>query len=70
MNGDAASTTANNRIFNFSKKCNPRSNFRYLWLAVNYGTGVVAVTGNVIYGMRTARRRGTSQYFGSGTTGS
>ncbi len=66
VNGEAASTIANNRIFNFSKKCNPQSDFRYLSLAVNYGTGVVTVTGNVIYGIGTARGRGTGQYFTAG----
>ncbi len=66
VNGDAASTIANNRIFNFSKKCNPQSDFRYMSLAVNYGMGVVTVTGNVIYGIGTARGRGTGQYFTAG----
>ena len=66
VNGGAASTIANNRIFNFSKKGNPQSDFRYLSLAVNYGTGAVTVTGNVIYGIGTARGRGTGQYFTAG----
>jgi len=63
VNGGAASTIANNRIFNLSKKCNPESEFRYISLATNYGTGVVVVTGNVLHGIGTARGRGTGQYF-------
>jgi hypothetical protein len=63
VNGGAASTIANNRIFNLSKKCNLEPDFRYVSLGANYGTGVVVVTGNVVHGIGTARGRGTGQYF-------
>lgn len=64
VQGDAASTIANNRIFNFDGEKQPDSSYRYLSISANYGTGVVSVTGNVIRGAGTPR--GTGLYYLAG----
>jgi hypothetical protein len=61
VQGDAASTIANNRIFNFGLEQEPGSLYRYLSLSVNYGAGVVVVSGNAIRGAGTPR--GTGLYY-------
>lgn len=55
VQGGAASTIANNRIFNFGGEKQTGSSYRYLSLSVNYGTGLVVVTGNAIRGAGTPR---------------
>jgi hypothetical protein len=50
VQGGAASTISNNRIFNLSGKNNPASSYHFLAITVNYGTGVVSVSGNTIRG--------------------
>ncbi|NOZ23626.1 MAG: right-handed parallel beta-helix repeat-containing protein [Planctomycetes bacterium] len=59
IQGDAASTIANNRIFNFKLRKNPEngsaSTYRYIALLANYKTGMVSVTGNAIRGAGTDR---------------
>jgi hypothetical protein len=64
VQGDAASTIAHNRIFNFGGEKNAGSNYRYLALSVTYGTGMVIVTGNAIRGAGTPR--GTGLYYTAG----
>jgi len=58
VQGDAASTIANNRIFGFGGEKQEQSQYRYLALSVNYGTGLVVVTGNAIRGAGTTRSVG------------
>lgn len=50
LQGGTASTIHGNRIFNFGGEKGPDSAYRYLAVSVNYGTGVVSVTGNAIRG--------------------
>jgi hypothetical protein len=67
VQGGAASTISNNRIFNFGINGpgkNPASNYYYLATTVNYETGALAVTGNTIRGMGFARETGL--YFTGG----
>ena len=61
VQGGAASTIANNRIFNFGGEKEPGSIYRYLSVSVNYGKGMVIVTGNAIRGAGTPR--GTGLYY-------
>ncbi|OGV69855.1 MAG: hypothetical protein A3K19_29015 [Lentisphaerae bacterium RIFOXYB12_FULL_65_16] len=61
VQGGAASTIGNNRIFNFGGEKEPDSIYRYLAVSVKYGTGVVTVTGNAIRGAGTPR--GTGLYY-------
>lgn len=61
VQGGAASTIAGNRIFNFGGEKQADSTYRYLSVSVNYGTGVVSVTGNAIRGAGTPR--GTGLYY-------
>jgi len=63
VNNGGGSTIAGNRIFNFSKRCNPASDFRYLSLEINHGTGTVVVTGNTMQGTGSARGYGIGEYF-------
>jgi hypothetical protein len=58
VQGGAASTIAHNRISNFGGEKQPDSEYRYLAVTVNYGTGVVSVTGNAIRGGGTPRGTG------------
>ena len=55
IQGGAASTISDNRIFNIGVNLNgpsnPSSVFRYLALTVNYDIGVVSITGNTLRGM-------------------
>ena len=55
LQGGAASTIAHNRIFNFAGERHPDSEYRYISLTVNYGTGLAVVTGNAILGAGTPR---------------
>jgi hypothetical protein len=64
LNGGNGSTIAANRIFNVNMNRRSQADFHYLDLAVNYGTGMVAVTGNVISGTGTPRE--TAQCFMAG----
>ncbi len=54
LQGGAATTIANNRIFNFGLRRRARaaagSTFLYIALRVNYGVGVASVTGNALRG--------------------
>lgn len=62
VQGDFGSTIVANRVFNSGGEENPRSTYRYIALSqVNYGSGAVSVTGNVIRGAATPR--GTGLYF-------
>lgn len=68
VQGDAASTISDNRVFNFDGEKNPQSTYRYIGLSkVNYNSGVVSVTGNVIRGAGTAR--GMGLYYSTGDKG-
>lgn len=61
VQGGAASTISDNRIFNFGINGpgkNPASNYYYLATTVNYETGILAVTGNTIRGMGFAHETG------------
>ena len=58
LQGDKASTIANNRIFNFHDEKNPSSNYRYLALSVNYDTAMVVVSDNAIQGNGTPYETG------------
>ncbi len=62
IQGGAASTISNNRIFNIGLNVdgikNPNSVYRYLALTVNYETGVVSVIGNTIRGTNTGNEIG------------
>ncbi len=66
VQGDTGSTISGNRVFNLqSPEANTSSTYRYISLSrVNYGSGVVSVTGNVIRGAGTTR--GTGLYYDSG----
>ncbi|MEI6500272.1 MAG: right-handed parallel beta-helix repeat-containing protein, partial [Armatimonadota bacterium] len=64
VQGAAASTIAHNRIFNFGLEKQVDSVYRYLALSVNYGQGVVIVSGNAIRGAGTPR--GTGLYYTAG----
>jgi len=59
IQGGAASTIANNRVFNFGLRKDPNrevdSTYRYIALLANYKTAVVSVTGNAIRGAGTSR---------------
>jgi hypothetical protein len=55
VQGEAASTIAHNRIFNFQQETETKSSYRYVAITVNYGTGVAVVTGNAIRGKGTPR---------------
>ncbi|MEW6360370.1 MAG: right-handed parallel beta-helix repeat-containing protein [Planctomycetota bacterium] len=59
VQGGAASTIANNRVFNFGLRKDPAkglaSTYRYIAILANYKTGVVSVTGNAIRGADTDR---------------
>lgn len=62
VQGDSGSTIDGNRIFSYNAESNTKSRYRYLALTkVNYGTGAVAVTGNVTRGAGTTR--GTGLYY-------
>ena len=62
IQGGAASTISNNRIVNIGVNLNgpsnPASFYDYLFLGVNYSTGVVAVTGNVLRGLGAGNETG------------
>jgi hypothetical protein len=61
VQGGAASTISDNRIFNFGVNGpgkNPASTYYYVATTVNYETGVLAVTGNAIRGMGFAHETG------------
>lgn len=65
VQGDAASTISDNRVFNFAGEDNAGSAYRYIALSrVNYGSGVASVTGNVIRGGGT--RLGAGLYYDGG----
>jgi hypothetical protein len=64
VQGDAASTIANNRIFNFGGEKGTGSLYRYLAVSANYGIGLVVVTGNAIRGPGTPR--GTGLHYEAG----
>lgn len=67
VQGEAGSTIANNRVFNISgHEENAGSTYRYIALSrVNYGSGVVSVTGNTIRGAGT--NRGVGLYYDGGS---
>lgn len=59
VQGGAASTISGNRVMSGSNEANTASTYRYLGIhRVNYGVGVVAVTGNSIHGAGTPRGTG------------
>lgn len=61
VQGGAASTISNNRIFNIGVNhngVNLTSTYRYLGLTVNYETGVVSVVGNTVRGTGTGDETG------------
>lgn len=58
LQGGAASTISGNRIFNGHGEKKPASSYRYIAVSVNYGTGVISVTGNAIRGKGTPRGTG------------
>lgn len=58
LQGDAASTIANNRIFCFGGEKQEESAFHYLAVSVNYGRGMAVVAGNAIRGAGTPRGTG------------
>jgi hypothetical protein len=64
VQGDAASTIATNRIFNFGGEPQPGSLYRYLAISANYGDGLVVVSGNAIRGAGTPR--GTGLHYTAG----
>jgi hypothetical protein len=65
LQGGIASTIANNRVFNFGGESQTGSTYRYIGIPnVNYASGVVSVTGNVIHGAGTTR--GTGLYYSKG----
>lgn len=65
VQGGTASTIAGNRVFNSDDESNEGSTYRYIGISrVNYGSGVVSVTGNAIRGASTAR--GTGLYYAQG----
>jgi hypothetical protein len=68
IQGGKASTIANNRVFTSggSGENNPGSTYRYIGLRVNYGHGVVSVTGNAIRGAGTKRSIGLYYARGNG----
>jgi hypothetical protein len=68
LQGGAASTITGNRIFNFGGEKNADSTYRYLAVSVNYGSGVVSVTGNAIRGAATPRGTGLLYTAKEGTT--
>jgi Right handed beta helix region len=64
VQGDTASTITNNRVFQLGTETSG-SIYRFIGLPqVNYGTGVVAVTGNTIRG--TSRTADTGFYYSKG----
>ncbi|WP_338865353.1 right-handed parallel beta-helix repeat-containing protein [Myxococcus stipitatus] len=68
VQGDAASVISDNKVFNFGGEPNAASRYHYLSIGqVNYGTGFVSVTGNVIRGNGGTTSRGLSYEKGSGT---
>jgi Right handed beta helix region len=65
VQGGAASTISSNKVFSFGGESNPDSTYRYIGISqVNYGSGVVSVTGNAIRGAGTAS--GTGLYYAVG----
>jgi hypothetical protein len=62
VQGGAASTISDNRIFNIGLNLegpnNPASIYRYISLTVNYNIGVVSLTGNTLRGMGTGNEFG------------
>lgn len=64
VQGGAASTIAHNRIFGLGGEKQEKSAYPYIALSVNYGTGLVIVSGNAIRGAGTPR--GTSLYYTAG----
>lgn len=68
IQGGKASTIANNRVFTSGGggENNPGSSYRYIGLSVNYGQGVVSVTGNAIRGAGTERSIGLYYARGNG----
>ena len=68
VQGDAASTITGNRVFMFTAE-KSGTTYRYIALTrVNYGTGYVGVTGNVIRGANTAADTGFYYNAGSGVS--
>lgn len=66
VQGGAASTISDNKVFNLGGESNAASTYRYIGISkVNYGSGVVSVTGNAIRGGDA--RRGTGLYYARGT---
>ncbi|MEJ2887909.1 right-handed parallel beta-helix repeat-containing protein [Actinomycetospora aeridis] len=67
VNGGAASTVANNRVFALEGE-REGSTYRYIGVArVNYGVGVLAVSGNTVRGIPGAR--GVGLYYSAGEGG-
>jgi hypothetical protein len=66
IQGGKASTIATNRVFTSESfgEDNPGSTYRYIGASVNYGHGVVSVTGNAIRGAGT--ERGIGLYYARG----
>lgn len=65
VQGKAASTIANNRVFNFAGEATEGSTYRYIALSsVNYDSGLCSVTGNVVRGANTPA--GTGLYYDGG----
>lgn len=67
LQGDAASVIAGNRIFCLGGEKNPDATYHYLAVSVNYGSGVVTVTGNAIRGAGTPRGVGLQYAAKEGT---
>jgi len=64
LQGSTASTITGNRIFHFGEERKAASVFRYLAVAVNYGTGMAVVSNNAIRGGKTTQSVGL-HYAGS-----
>lgn len=62
IQGGAASTISDNRIFNIGPNRegpnNPNSIYRYIATTVNYETGIITLTGNTLRGMKTGDEYG------------
>ncbi|GAA2756527.1 right-handed parallel beta-helix repeat-containing protein [Actinopolymorpha rutila] len=66
VQGGVASTIADNKVFNINGESNPASTYRYIGISkVNYGTGVLSVTGNAVRGGGSPN--GTGFYYARGS---
>ena len=66
VQGGVASTISDNKVFNINGESNPESTYRYIGISkVNYGTGIVSVTGNAIRGGSSPQ--GTGLYYARGS---